>query len=209
MKYTIICKTCQKEFSTKYKTAKYCCYPCAKPNDPNKLFWSKVDKNDPSGCWIYKGCVDKNGYGRVVFDRKADKAHRLSWKLLRGEIPSGMSVLHSCDNPPCCNPDHLSIGTTKENIWDCCRKNRRVQRRPRSVEDPEIVYQIREDFDSQKYRMKFLVEKYGLKESVIRNIGRRLSWAYLPEKGMSIRPVTDPKQIAILDKILKKLQSEF
>jgi len=93
-----------------------------------------------------------------------------------------MSVLHSCDNPPCCNPDHLSIGTAKENIWDCCRKKRRVQRRPRSVEDPEIVYQIREDFDSKKYRMKFLVEKYGLKTVVIRNIGRRLSWAYLPER---------------------------
>jgi hypothetical protein len=178
----ISCRTCQAIFSTSDKRRKYCCYPCAKPNTPEFCLWRKVDKSNLNGCWIYTGHKDKDGYGRCNYNRKFDKAHRVAWIVTHGEIPKGISVCHKCDNPPCCNPDHLFLGTTKQNIWDCCIKERRSQRRPRSIQDPEIVYQIREDFDSKKYRMKFLEEKYKLSNSVIRNIGRRLSWAYLPEK---------------------------
>lgn len=90
---------------------------------------AKIDKNHPSGCWIYKGATDRRGYGRpcrMLFGggRKRYYAHRRSYEIHKGPIPEGMLVLHKCDNPPCCNPEHLFLGTDADNVWDKMRKGR-------------------------------------------------------------------------------------
>jgi hypothetical protein len=89
-------------------------------------FWEKVDKSaGPSGCWIWKGGKDKNGYGRIRINKVEFGAHRLSWEIANcAKIPQGLVVMHKCDNPICVNPNHLMVGTHGDNHTDCARKGR-------------------------------------------------------------------------------------
>jgi hypothetical protein len=89
------------------------------------LFWDKVDKSDPAGCWPWKGARHAQGYGAFRVGSKYHRSSRLAYELVKGHIQSGLDVLHKCDNPPCCNPDHLFLGTDKDNAADRRRKGRR------------------------------------------------------------------------------------
>lgn len=88
----------------------------------------KKIKITQSGCWEWQAGKNKQGYGKigriVNGELKHYSAHRFFYENLKGHIPEGMHVMHSCDNPPCCNPDHLSLGTAAENIADCVKKGR-------------------------------------------------------------------------------------
>ncbi len=76
------------------------------------------------GCWEWSGHRQKQGYGTFSIDGEMVLAHRAAWVLTVGKIPEGMNVLHSCDNPPCVNVDHLFLGTQKDNIQDMISKGR-------------------------------------------------------------------------------------
>lgn len=78
----------------------------------------------PNGCWEWKGSRQSNGYGLFFSSDRRLLAHRAAWELFRGAIPTGLNVLHSCDNPPCCNPEHLSVGTVRENLLQAYRRGR-------------------------------------------------------------------------------------
>jgi hypothetical protein len=95
---------------------------------PEQRFWDKVQKADPGECWLWIGAKDQHGYGRFARSREAGTriASRISYELHHGvSVPAGMEVMHSCDNPPCVNPAHLSMGTPSDNQLDCVRKGRR------------------------------------------------------------------------------------
>ncbi len=87
-------------------------------------FWSKVSKSD--GCWTWTGYVMPfpDGYGMFKVKPRMQLSHRVAWTIENGTIPKGMSVLHSCDNPPCVNPKHLSVGTQAKNMADCGNRKR-------------------------------------------------------------------------------------
>jgi hypothetical protein len=90
-------------------------------------FWSKVDKTEglgPEGtCWEWAAGKTKRGYGRFLYNRKHIYSHRFLFLYYLNDL-RGLKILHHCDNPPCCNPDHLFVGTQKDNMDDMISKNR-------------------------------------------------------------------------------------
>ncbi len=102
-----------------------------KSTDPIIRFWKMVDKDTPvhpilgTSCWLWTGCKLPYAHGQFnVGNHKIVLAHRFSWELHYGSIPEGLYVCHHCDNPSCVRPDHLFIGTQKDNVQDCIQKGR-------------------------------------------------------------------------------------
>lgn len=80
-----------------------------------------------SGCWLWTASSDESGYGRLNGEASGQRfrsAHRASWLLHKGAVPSGLFVLHKCDTPACVNPEHLFLGTTQDNVSDKMAKGR-------------------------------------------------------------------------------------
>lgn len=89
-------------------------------------FWPKVDKSaGPDACWPYTGSITSHGYGCTsAGNDKVVGAHKMAYLLAKGPVAAGLQVMHSCDNPPCCNPAHLSLGTASDNAADKAAKGR-------------------------------------------------------------------------------------
>jgi len=94
-------------------------------------FWGKVDRRRDDECWPWTASVTRHGYGQIMVGAYGTgsrprplRANRVAWELTHGPIPDGLWVLHSCDNPSCCNPSHLFLGTQTENMRDAADKGR-------------------------------------------------------------------------------------
>lgn len=93
-----------------------------------RRFWRRVAKADDEACWEWTGGrLQGKGYGRLGFRGKTGYAHRVSWIIANGEIPTGLFVLHRCDHPPCVNPAHLFLGDGDANMADMVAKGRQAR----------------------------------------------------------------------------------
>ena len=95
-------------------------YPIKSPADRLRDWLRRM----PNGCIEWTRSTTKFGYGQIAVEGHTTTTHRLAWKLANGPIPDGMHVLHHCDNPPCCNPEHLFVGTHADNMADRDKKGR-------------------------------------------------------------------------------------
>ena len=98
-----------------------------KPRDHVQRFLGKVAFDPISGCWLWDAALSRGyplKYGRFRIYGKSEDAHRMSWRFFHGEIPRGCCVCHKCDVPSCVNPDHLFIGTHRDNNRDMVLKGR-------------------------------------------------------------------------------------
>lgn len=142
-------------------------------------FWSKVqDRDDPMKCWNFSGCQIK-GYGQfpVKINGKIEKrAHRISWILTnRALIPDGKQILHRCDNPRCCNPSHLFLGTPHDNNLDMRAKNRgryvNGERHGRCTKlSQSKVEEIRRLHSGQKGQKAKLAKQFGITKTHIARV---------------------------------------
>lgn len=86
------------------------------------LTYAKIDS--VTGCWNWSGAKNQRGYGQINIDKKYWLVHRAAYTVFVGPIPAGKIACHICDNPSCCNPSHIFIGTHKDNSQDCLAKGR-------------------------------------------------------------------------------------
>jgi len=121
---------------------------------------------DGDGCWNWLYSKDRQGYGQVQFEGKVQSTHRVVYKLTRpDEDINGVDILHSCDNPPCCNPNHLSSGTHKENMIDMAKKERHNKKLTISQ-----VKELEEYYRTHKISMRGLAKQYGISHQMVSQI---------------------------------------
>lgn len=147
-----------------------------------EIFWSKVSIKSENECWEWLMSKDKCGYGRLMFNSIREKAHRISWKLINGEIPDGLYVCHKCDNPSCVNPKHLFLGTQKDNMVDMRKKNRQPsvlgEKNPKAKLTEEIVLEIRllYQFGIRQYE---IAKMYKISRFLVFDIVHRRKWKHV------------------------------
>lgn len=136
-------------------------------------FWSKVEKG--SHCWVWTKGKNSQGYGAFKYEGKMRGAHRVAYFLTYGEWPT--LLRHSCDNPPCVNPAHLSPGTVRDNALDAKTRGRlaRGERHGKAVLTAARVRAIRASAQSgmNQYR---IAELYGIAQTTVSQIVRRQTW---------------------------------
>lgn len=147
-------------------------------------FWMYVRMGDPSECWPWLGSTrSEPPYGVGRFAGRKPAAHRIAWELMNHRDAGDLYVCHTCDNPLCCNPGHLFLGTELDNQRDCARKGRFPQRKLTEIE----VREIRRIYGKGGNSQSVLAERFGVHRAQISRIIRRRKWAWLPEDSSKLR----------------------
>jgi hypothetical protein len=188
---TVVCPTCGAAFQPVKSEflrggGKYCSRSCYRKGSVIPLgrqFLNGVSESDGTDCLIWTGPMRPSGYGQIssTGERRNVGAHRFAFELAHGSIPSGLHVLHSCDNPACVNPLHLSLGTPLDNSRDKVAKGRHIkgERCYLSKLTEQDVREIREAYASGRMTQKALAAKYQTCLSNVLAILNRRSWRHL------------------------------
>ncbi len=163
------CRRCQTIFSPAGTKQSYCSVDCS--------FLHRVVRR-LSGCWVWGGSTDHDGYGQFSHDLNDFKAHRVAWEIEYDVlIPAGLCVLHACDNPPCCNPAHLFLGTQGDNTADKVAKGRQL--RGSSIGTTKLTENDVRDIRASDTNQYELARLYRVQQSQISRIKRRKRWTHL------------------------------
>ena len=148
--------------------------------NPNKKWLMERVVVTPDGCWEWQRCRTR-GYGDAQVGAKHMRAHRVAWSIFNGPIPHGMCVLHRCDNPPCCNPKHLFVGTQADNMRDMNAKghltipNLRGDDLQHSKLTSDLVRMIRASPKSTRQ----LSEELHMSYQNVWFVRKRISWKHI------------------------------
>ena len=144
-------------------------------------FWSKVDVRDVDDCWEWLGGKTRGGYGEFFFEGSVRRAHRVAWMLEKGEIPEGSLILHSCDNPACVNPAHLSIGSHVDNAADMVARGRACvgEKQGSSRLTEKSVGEIRRRYAAGGVTIRELAAEHGVAEMTVSDVIHRRTWLHV------------------------------
>lgn len=184
----IVCAACGLEFldypsSKRRYHNRACMLAHRKACEPTiqEKFWANVDRKGADECWEWTGHRYMNGYGCVA----QRSAHRVSFEINKGPIPDGLIVMHSCDNRPCVNPAHLSLGTMSDNTRDMDRKGRRNaeattrgERNPKCRLTEEMVREIRARIEAGEKQGLIAVD-LGVSRSTVNAVWTGQTWGWL------------------------------
>lgn len=145
------------------------------------------DSGDEDACWPWVGGRKSGEYGIFSINYENLIASRVAFKIANGKDPEGFDVCHSCDNPPCCNPKHLWLGTRSENIRDSFQKGRmplKTRSHPgskhwKSKLDEEKVFEIRKLWKTGKFEQQELGTAYGVTQASIHGITSGKTWRHI------------------------------
>jgi len=139
-----------------------------------QYFEQRTKLNPESGCLEWTLSTGNGGYGNMHCDGKNGQlSHRIAWLKLVGPIPEGLSVLHNCDNPRCCNVEHLRLGTTQENQQEKARKGRAGK-----FLTPELVRELLNEHAAGATGVA-LCAKYGVSTATISGIINGRTWRHV------------------------------
>lgn len=145
-------------------------------------FWSKVDVAEPIKCWNWRGGKDDGGYGNFNFEGLISKAPRIAFLSRFGRLP--VNACHRCDNPSCCNPDHIFDGSHADNMHDMTIKGRfksdRGENHGGAVLTDAKVIAMREDYKTGQFSMNTLAVTYGCSFGTVQRVISRKNWKHLP-----------------------------
>lgn len=162
---------------------------------PIEIRFKRHFRVDENGCWIWTGTSSGSGYGMIGLGAKVlgkDLAHRVSWRIHHGEIPSGLLVLHRCDIRRCVNPDHLFLGSYKDNSADMTAKGRGLtgtKRTPDKITRGSVhgmaklteiqVAEIKRRHVAKPTFHRILASEFGVSRATIANILTGKNWSHV------------------------------
>jgi hypothetical protein len=160
-------------------------------------FQALVDTRSDSECHEWKGGTNKKGYGQFRVNGRTHISSRIAYIIYFGDIPDGLFVLHKCDNPPCCNPDHLFLGTQVDNMADMIQRGRqfhtsgprtwiygkpenvaRGERHGRAMLREDEVREIRALREKGWYYVD-LAERFNVSVTATRKIVHKETWTHI------------------------------
>jgi hypothetical protein len=147
-----------------------------KPKDQLDRFWKHVEKTE--SCWIWRGTLISCGYGIMRIEGTLKYVHRLVYEAYKGAIPKGLLVCHSCDTRACVNPEHLFLGTHKDNSNDMVRKRRSTfgEHHPFVKLTSDNVREIRKLNEAGIMNRRQIAKRFGVSMGCIQGVTDRVNW---------------------------------
>lgn len=138
---------------------------------------SKVERLTECGCWVWMGAITSRGYGQLQKNNKKIYAHRASYMAFKGDIPDGMYVCHTCDNVSCVNPDHLFLGSQKDNMQDMKNKGRSTfgEKNGQAKLTPLQILQIK----AMKKTQQKIADCFGISRQLVGYIKSGKRWGHV------------------------------
>jgi hypothetical protein len=148
---------------------------------PPEDFWANVAVKGPDECWEWQAGMNSNGYGQVRRGGKGYNAHRMAYILTYGPISNDLHILHSCNNPPCCNFHHLRAGTNLDNAQDRVKAgtNTLGEANGCAILTTQQVLDIRQMYKTGNYTFKTLGAIFNIKHRTIGDIVNRRRWKHI------------------------------